>query len=357
MRCDNKRGALSPVMAYVPLSGSKVAVRYGAEPEEAEGDMVSGTFFSGLGVKMCAGRGFSEQDETNHAAIAVISYNYWTRRFARNPDVLGKALYVNGVPITIVGVAAEGFEGVEAGGSTDFWIPLQSRPELNAWGNPPEDGKTYIANPHGGACGSSAVSLRAVTERRWWRNCNQSFSERPMSGLGTPMEGEKPPVLSLTDAKNFPGYERAIRQPAAHVDGDGRTGVADCADQCGDAAAGAQCGAAARVLRAAGAGCRARRVAAAIADGEFDPGDSGWGAGLGLRRDGDATAGEMGADRVEPGSGQNGDVFHAGRAGHGRVAVGTGAITCGACGQSPAGTEDIGGHCPIPMPANRARAE
>ncbi len=100
--------ALSPLMAYVPLSGSKVAVRYGANPEEAEGDMVSGTFFSGLGVKLERGLGFSERDETNHAAIAVISYNYWTRRFARNPEVLGTALYVNGVPITIVGVAAEG---------------------------------------------------------------------------------------------------------------------------------------------------------------------------------------------------------------------------------------------------------
>jgi hypothetical protein len=77
----------------------------------------------------------------------VISYNYWTRRFARDPEVLGKTLYVNGVPITIVGVAAEGFEGVEAGGSTDFWIPLQNRRELNAWGNPPEDGKLYIADP------------------------------------------------------------------------------------------------------------------------------------------------------------------------------------------------------------------
>jgi hypothetical protein len=46
-----QNGGLSPVMAYVPLSGSKVAVRYEASPEEAEGDMVSGTFFSGLGVK------------------------------------------------------------------------------------------------------------------------------------------------------------------------------------------------------------------------------------------------------------------------------------------------------------------
>ncbi|MGB6742422.1 MAG: ABC transporter permease, partial [Terracidiphilus sp.] len=136
---------LSPLMAYVPLSGGKVAVRYGAEPEEAEGDMVSGTFFSGLGVNLPLGRGFSEDDETRHAPVAVISYNYWTRRFARNPDVMGKTLYVNSVPMTIVGIAAEGFEGVEPGGSTDFWIPLQDRRELNAWGNPPQDGKLYIA--------------------------------------------------------------------------------------------------------------------------------------------------------------------------------------------------------------------
>src|ERR1700723_2284964 len=79
---------LSPLMAFVPLSGGKVAVRFGSQPEEAEGDMVSGTFFSGLGVKLPLGRGFSAEDETNHAPLAVISYNYWTRRFARDPEAL-----------------------------------------------------------------------------------------------------------------------------------------------------------------------------------------------------------------------------------------------------------------------------
>jgi hypothetical protein len=133
---------LSPIMAYVPLSNSKVAVRYGTQPEEAEGDMVSGTFFSGLGVKLARGHGFTAEDEASHAPIAVISHNYWTRRFANDPNILGKTLFVNGVAIDIVGVAAEGFEGVEGGGSTDFWIPLQSRVELNAWGNPTENGKT-----------------------------------------------------------------------------------------------------------------------------------------------------------------------------------------------------------------------
>src|SRR5882672_9853679 len=122
-----QHGPLTHVIAYVPLSTGKVAVRFAAQPEEAEGDMVSGIFFSGPGVKLARGRGFTEQDETSHAPIAVISYNYWTRRFSRSPDAVGETFYVNGVPLTIVGIAAEDFEGVEAGSSTDFWIPLQGR--------------------------------------------------------------------------------------------------------------------------------------------------------------------------------------------------------------------------------------
>ena len=71
-----QNGAMSAVMAYLPLSASKVAVRYGAQPEEAEGDMVSGTFFSGLGVKLPRGRSFTEQNDTDHAPIAVISNQF-----------------------------------------------------------------------------------------------------------------------------------------------------------------------------------------------------------------------------------------------------------------------------------------
>ncbi len=205
--------ALSAVMAYVPLSGSKVAVRYGVQPEEAEGDMVSGTFFSGLGVSLPLGRGFSEQDEANHAPIAVISYNYWTGRFARSPDVLGKTLYVNSVPITIVGVAAEGFEGLEGGRSTDFWIPLQSRPELNAWGNPPEDGKTYIADSTWWCLRLIARLAPGVNRAQAIAQLQPVFQRSAYVGLGSPMEGEKPPVLSFTDAKSFPGYDQQYGNP------------------------------------------------------------------------------------------------------------------------------------------------
>jgi predicted permease len=205
---------ISPVMAYVPLSGSKVAVRYGAQPEEAEGDMVSGTFFSGLGVNLPLGRGFSEEDETKHAPLAVLSYNYWTRRFARDPEVLGKTLYVSGVPMTIVGVAAEGFEGVEGGGSTDFWIPLQNRRELNAWGNPPDEGKLYMSDPMWWCMRMIGRLAPGVSRTQALAQLQPLFQSSAYIGLGgKTMEGEKPPVLSLEDAKSFPGYDRTCGRP------------------------------------------------------------------------------------------------------------------------------------------------
>ena len=205
---------LSPVMAFVPLSGSKVAVRYGAQPEEAEGDMVSGTFFSGLGVNLPLGRGFSDEDESNHAPLAVLSHNYWTRRFARDPGVLCKTLYVSGVPMTIVGVAAEGFEGVEEGGSTDFWIPLQNRQELNAWGNPPDDGKLYIADSTWWCMRMIGRLAPGVSRAQALAQLQPLFQTAAYVGLGgSPMEGEMRPVLSLADAKSFPGYDQMYGSP------------------------------------------------------------------------------------------------------------------------------------------------
>jgi predicted permease len=208
-----QHGGLVQVMAYVPLSNGKVAVRYEAQPEEAEGDMVSGNFFSGLGVRLARGRGFTEQEETSHAPIAVISYKYWTRRFSRSPDVLGKTLYVNGVPMTIVGIAAEGFEGADAGNSTDFWIPLQNRAELNAWGNPPEGGKTYQENATWWCLRLLGRLAPGRTKEQAVAQVKSAFQTAAYIGLGNPEPGEQRPVLSLQDAKKFPGYDEQHGKP------------------------------------------------------------------------------------------------------------------------------------------------
>ena len=118
---------LSDVVGFAPLSFQRVAVRIGENPEEALGEMVSGNFFSALGVQPFLGRGFTPQDEMAHAPVSVLNYSWWNRRFAANGNILGSTFYVKGVPITIVGVAPPGFNGVDpVHQAMDFWISPRS---------------------------------------------------------------------------------------------------------------------------------------------------------------------------------------------------------------------------------------
>jgi predicted permease len=149
-RMREDRSAFSDLIAYVPLSFNKIGARVGDIPEEIKADEVSGNFFSALGVRMAAGQAFATEDENAHSQVAVISYGYWTRRFQRDPSIIGKAIYVNGVPMTVIGVSGSRFYGVESGGNaTDLWIPLQRRTELNARGVPSTGGvaRLYV-NPN-----------------------------------------------------------------------------------------------------------------------------------------------------------------------------------------------------------------
>jgi predicted permease len=139
-----RKEVFQEVIGFAPLVFDKVAVRVGSEPEEVFGEMVSGNFFTGLGVQPVLGRGFTPEDESTHAPVAVLNYAWWKGRFAGDKNVLGKTIYVKGVPITVVGVAPPGFGGVDpVHPSMDFWIPLQNRTELNAWGTPPTDHTLY----------------------------------------------------------------------------------------------------------------------------------------------------------------------------------------------------------------------
>src|SRR5215470_14086213 len=140
----NRKQVFQEVIAFAPLAFDRVAVRVGSEPEQVYGEEVSGNFFIGLEVQPVFGRGFTPQDESTHAPVAVLNYGWWKGRFGGDKSVLGKTIYVKGVPITVVGVAPPGFGGVDPiHPSMDFWIPLQNRPELNAWGNPATDHTLY----------------------------------------------------------------------------------------------------------------------------------------------------------------------------------------------------------------------
>lgn len=206
-------GALSDVMAVGALSTGKIGVRIGRLPEQAEGDMVSGNFFSALGVPILRGRGFSPQDEAASAPVLVLSYDYWTRRFERDPNVVGSTIYVKGLPFTVTGIAASGFEGVEATLSTDFWIPLQSRTEFNVLGNAPEDGKLYQDNPKWWCLRLIGRLAPGVNRAQAVVRLQPIFQRAARIGLGNPEPGERPVALSVGNAREFGGYDEQYGKP------------------------------------------------------------------------------------------------------------------------------------------------
>jgi len=99
------------------------------ESERASVSLVSGAYFSVLGVNAVLGRTFAtEADKLSDAdPVAVISYGYWKNRFALNPAVVGRELRINQTTFDIIGVAPPEFSGETVGRSPDMWVPLTMR--------------------------------------------------------------------------------------------------------------------------------------------------------------------------------------------------------------------------------------
>jgi putative ABC transport system permease protein len=90
---------------------------------------VSGGYYDTLGLVPQAGRLLTPADDAVGAdAAAVISDGYWTRRFGRRGDAIGRSILVEGVPVPIVGVTPPGFAGATVGESSDLTLAIRSRP-------------------------------------------------------------------------------------------------------------------------------------------------------------------------------------------------------------------------------------
>jgi len=102
------------------------------QAEKASGELVTGNYFEALEVPAEIGRILTSQDEGapgNHP-VAVLSYAYWQRRFGGSPAVLNKVITVNATNLTIVGVAARWFTGVQVGSTNDLFVPMSMKPMI-----------------------------------------------------------------------------------------------------------------------------------------------------------------------------------------------------------------------------------
>jgi predicted permease len=110
--------------------GLAMNIGFNGNTERVPGEIVSGTYFSVLGVGAAIGRVISPEDDMVRAGhpVAVLSHEYWRNRFGADPGVIGQSITVNGHPFTIIGVSAAGFDGIDIGNAPSVRVPMMMAP-------------------------------------------------------------------------------------------------------------------------------------------------------------------------------------------------------------------------------------
>ncbi|HEY9126859.1 MAG TPA: ABC transporter permease, partial [Acidobacteriaceae bacterium] len=147
LRAQNRE--MQDIFAFKAMTGN--ATIAGAA-RRANGQLVSGNYFTQLRLQPALGRLIQESDDSPEAngSIAVISYGVWKREYGGSPAVLGAMVKFNEVPLTIIGVAPRGFTGAYSTmDSNDLYVPLKMQP---------------LVRPNGDK-GSMLTS-----NREWWLN-------------------------------------------------------------------------------------------------------------------------------------------------------------------------------------------
>jgi predicted permease len=131
-------------------STARTQISIDGRTELVIGQLVTGDWFEVLGVPAAAGRVLTGNDtrELGREPVVVLSHDFWRRRFAADPAVVGTTVVVNKLPMAIVGVAAPGFAGLSIGSRVDLWLPVTMQADVryytNSWSENSDQRKPWV---------------------------------------------------------------------------------------------------------------------------------------------------------------------------------------------------------------------
>ena len=189
----------SDMALYAP---SPVNFGVDGHPERAWIELVSGNYFSMLGLEAARGRTFAPDEGwvLGKDPLIVLSYKYWQRRFGSDPSVIGRTVQVNGHPFTIIGVAPERYHGAYYFLQPDFYLPVTTinllEPSMaDALTKRSDSGFRVLARLQPGATPAQAMGAAQATDHRLAQDFPDSHKDvsllvmreldaRPEPGLG-----------------------------------------------------------------------------------------------------------------------------------------------------------------------------
>src|SRR5690348_2057164 len=211
-----QQNVMSSVFAFVPLgfNDQNTTVGINGEPTLADGAMVTGQYFSGLAVTPLLGRAITDADENPGAPrVVVISYVYWTRRFARDPSIIGKSVALNGIPFTIVGVTPGNFYGISVGTEPDLWIPFDDKPNMRPWSMPP-GGTDSVFTERDWLCLNIMGRLKdGVTREQAQGALDAVFHQFVTADWHPPKEGDIPHFVLAPGSQGLPVVQDYTARP------------------------------------------------------------------------------------------------------------------------------------------------
>ena len=120
------------LVEIVAQDDQALSIAVDGNADRAWGGLVTGNYFAFMGITPAAGRLFTQDEDNTPGAhpVVVLSHAYWQRRFSGDPAVIGKQVAINNVPMTIIGVAPEGFIGSFLGVAASAWVPMAMQPAM-----------------------------------------------------------------------------------------------------------------------------------------------------------------------------------------------------------------------------------
>jgi predicted permease len=116
----------------IATDAAQAGVQWHNQPELVTAELVSGNYFDVLGVQPALGQLFVASDDVapNANPVAVLSFNYWQRRFGSDPRIVNQSIQVNGHPFTVIGVTQPGFHSAVMGDKPDIFTPMMMKAEV-----------------------------------------------------------------------------------------------------------------------------------------------------------------------------------------------------------------------------------
>jgi predicted permease len=170
------------------------------QAEVASGLVVSGGYFTGLGVQPVLGRTITAEDDRSAAsAVVVLSHRYWERRFGANPAVIGKQINLNNAAFTIIGITPREFAGVMGDGNApDLTIPLMTEPLVRGNNtNLNQQGLWWLLMMGRLKPGATMEQARAELEPAFQRTASENLSRPANQTQAAPTAPQDYPRLAV----------------------------------------------------------------------------------------------------------------------------------------------------------------